>query len=160
MKQRGNVSWRSLSLLECLESLYGQRKLFQFKELENTNEWKCITLINRYVITTTAPTKIEAYRLILSLILKEFYYFPFDDRVELPNGLIDASKITGNTLDQDFSYPVYKNIVFDFFTKFYFMERAYGKRIKFSYNNLKYSNSFNFQIILISYQVTTLVPTL
>lgn len=122
--------WTDLNLLYCLEYLNGGPKLFQFEELKNENEkteWNCNTFMNFYFVTAKAPTKMEAYRLILSFILKEFYYFPFDDRMELPTCCIDASKITGNTFDKDVSYPVYKDIVFNGMYKFYSKERAYGK---------------------------------
>lgn len=115
-----------------MESLHGRSKLFQFEEKKDHNGdpiyWECKTYINEdYLVTAKAPTKIEVYRLAVMKILKKFYYFPFDKRLELPIGLIGENKINGTSFEKKFTYPPLKEIIFNEKKKFDFKEEAHRK---------------------------------
>lgn len=112
-----------------MNSLYGGRKLFHFKENLNAKReviaWECFTYVNSRLVIAKAPTKVEAYRVAVITILKEFYYFPFDDHMELPTGQIGKTPFTGNPFQKQFLYPVYEK--FDAVQRFIVKEKAYGK---------------------------------
>lgn len=131
LSNRSNTEWNDLDLLSCLESLYGQRKLFSYDGKKDHEEgaivWKCSTYMGSHLITARAPTKIEAFRVTIITILKEFYYFPFNDHMELPAGKISENSLTGNLFQIKSLYPVFKTLVFDEKQKFIFKEKAFGK---------------------------------
>lgn len=125
MSSKCGTEWDDLNLLKCLESLYGRHKLFNFKEKKD--HWECSTFVKSSMVTAKAPTKVEAYRVVIISILKEFYYFPFDDRMELPTGNVGENSFIGNPFQKQFVYPVFKTFVFDEMQKFFFKEKAIGK---------------------------------
>lgn len=125
MSSKCDTKWDDLNLVECLNSLYGGHKLFNFKEKKD--HWECSTFLKSSMVIAKAPTRLEAYRVAIILILKEFYYFPFDGRMELPTGKVGENSFIGNPFQKQFVYPVFKTFVFDEMQKLFFKERAYGK---------------------------------
>lgn len=123
------MEWIALDLFDCLKSLYGNSKLFQLKEKKDNKDvvslCESYTVINSHLVYTKAPTKMEAYRIALVAILKEFYYFPFNDRMDLPVGTIGENTFIGNPFQKQFLYP--EDFAWNNVRKFLLKEKAYGK---------------------------------
>uniref|UniRef100_A0A336MYV0 CSON008632 protein n=1 Tax=Culicoides sonorensis TaxID=179676 RepID=A0A336MYV0_CULSO len=98
-------NWNKFTLKEDLKYLYEQKKLFISKKIDGQKIWECKTYMEPYLISAKAPTKIEACRVATIIILKEFFHFPFDDSLELPEGEIDVEYLSDPLKSNEFAYP-------------------------------------------------------
>uniref|UniRef100_A0A336M456 CSON011891 protein n=1 Tax=Culicoides sonorensis TaxID=179676 RepID=A0A336M456_CULSO len=97
-------NWNHLRLEQMLNELYGQEKLFMCNKINGQNKWECTTYMEPYLFSAKAPTKIEACRVATIIILKEFFHFPFDDRLELPEGEINVEYLSDPLKTKELSY--------------------------------------------------------